>query len=72
MLLTGTSALIRRLGNCGAEVETVERIGAAYARLLAWPTDPAALVALLDAIADSLADAGAVERWWLAPQAWSR
>ena len=71
MLLTGTSALIRRLGRCGAEVETVERIGAAYARLLAWPTDPAALVALLDAIADSLADAGAVERWWLAPQAWS-
>jgi Ca-activated chloride channel family protein len=65
-LLKAVIALLKDLGACGAPRETIESVATAYGRLYALPTDPDAIVAMFDALADMGESASAVDRWWRA------
>ena len=65
-LLKAVLALLRELGACGAPREAIESLATAYGRLYAMPTDQAAIVAMLEAIADIAELSAPPDRWWRA------
>jgi Ca-activated chloride channel family protein len=65
-LLKAVLALLRELGACGAPRESIESVATAYGRLYAMPNDQAAIVAVLEAIADIAELSAPPDRWWRA------
>jgi hypothetical protein len=65
-LLKAVLALLRKLGACGAPREAIESLATAYGRLYTMPADPAAIVAMLEAISDIAELSSPPDRWWRA------
>lgn len=67
-LLKAALALLKELGECGALRAMIESLATAHGRLYALPADQAALVAMLDVLADIAEANGTVARWWQGAQ----
>ena len=56
--------LFKELAAAGAPPEMVEKLGAAYARLFAWPGERVALQMLVDSLKEVAEIPAAADRWW--------
>lgn len=63
-LLRAAVVLLGKLGRSGASRRTIESLATAYGRLYALRGDRAAVVAMLDVLADIVEPVRRVERWW--------
>jgi hypothetical protein len=68
-ILKAALTLLKELGECGAPLGLIESLATAHGRLYALPNDRAALVAMLETLADIGQVDRAQGRWWQASAA---